>query len=1311
MIFFVLSSFINLLFFKVFSKYKFSDLSFLFFIFIFINIFLLLISIFFVLVIFIKLVEFVKIIEGFLNFIILNFRNWFLSHFFLFFLDFLFFIHKIRFIFFSGTSYYDPLTKIFLDKFSILKGELLMDFYNFSNKFVFENDFNIPISIFSSTPVFEPSRNFYLTKTYFNLQNEMMQMQNRSRSFFYFSFKKKMFENSREVVYKSFSLFSIFQSFLNFSNKIFLAVLVFLFNFCSLDFFVFLNRISIRLLNNNRFSFFRLLFLKYFTYLRSIFLFLLINLEHDSFLNYLYLTLYRLSLQNFYTRADWNNMFNAYNLNFTGSHPFNGFNKDDVSSILKITLFYFFLYFNYILFFIISIFGLIFKFLFFFIFYLLNFFGIYLNVHLFFLNLFSIFSFFHFSFFVKIFHFLRDLFFFSFLKRALHLFTTFYLTIESFPYLSYLFFLGYTFCISIFFYFQLFYSIFLFFFNKFFSFIYLIFYNIFSLKLLKYFYSFFVLPNKLFFDNLVILLNYLKFNSFFLFSNFPFFLNQNILLFEYFKLNYFLHYYAPNHKFFFTYFKFSNFFKLIVFFRLFRLSFFSFLVLFNAPLDGLLKRATYTYPEEKAFFNKYIFHIANKSIFFFDYLIDLFAFYIFYPFFILFNCFNTFPFKKFFFVFINLFCEIAFLFKSFLWLFVLWLCYLAYYFQFLFFISFIAYFCYFFYYFVFVTLLILIFIFLLCFLFYFFYRFFSIMKFYCFSNKYFVYLFLFLHINAYYLYYYSNLVYFLRVRNFGFLEILGIFFLIRNDLKKYEALHTSLAYLNFNSLNTDLLVNNFLNQFLKKNSVYSNNTFSPVSFFSFAKFKSIFYKQYASLNKFKYSNLRNKFLKIQIRNDLLPEFEYHKYLRSRNSRNLSVFRLRKTLDPHDLYFDSTLDKLEHFNSNSKINTFLSFDFLKVFYNDDTMFNKELMFFRNVFSRKNLSFFYDDLDSLSNFRILYKKVSPVFRYFYLKREKMKYIFSMYTFGNINYFSFSILFNWLLTYRILRTTKNLFFSFNNSFLVFRNRISPKFSLISLSTVLDYIIITFNACLNGAVYLLIFLFFSFCFSIFPISWFLFIFFLFKFVFFYRLLSKMNFYIKYTEKRAQFFSFLSTFFNIFWFVNFHKNFFKRFTFSFRYFLNLSLFMFFLLLFILYLFYFDFSILIFFFCSKFNCFYDLHDGFLVLYCLNSNQVELLCAVFLHLNDLYLFFLTVMVFFSSLRFFFFFNSNLSAKIFYFDSVLLVRFILFLIKIDKKFNLFYFGSFLSFNKISPYILIEELDFLIRLKKIDNERIKAVLKKLR
>lgn len=1316
MIFSFLLNFINLLFFKAFLKFKISDVSYFYFIVVSVFFFFFIIVIFFLYFIFFKLTQFLKLVNNFIILIFSNLRNWVLNHFFLFFLDFLFFIHKTRFVLFSGTSYYDPLTKIFFDKFSILKGEFLMDFYNFSNKFIFENDFNVPISIFSQTPIFEPSRNFHLVKIYFNLHTQLIQIQNKSRSFFYFSFRKKSLQNSQKFSFKNDGTFLTIHSFLNFSNKIFLLILVFLFNFCSMDFFVFLNRVSLNLLINKNFSFFHLFVFKYFTFLRSIFISLLINLEHDSFLNYLYVTLYKLSLKNFYTKTDWNNIFNTYNLNFTESFIFTGFNKNDLFSFLKITLFYFILYLNYAIFFVISILGLSVKIFFFILTYLSNFFNVYLNIHFFFINFLNIFSFFYFSFFFKIFSFFQNFFFVPLLRYLLKLFNTFFVILKNLPYFSYLSFLIYINITLFYFYFQFIFSIILFIFNKIFIFIYLILNNIISLKLINYFNSVFFLRRKNFSVNLITLLNYLKFNHFFFSENSQFSSKQHtsFLLYEYMTLYYYHYFYLFNKDLFLSRYKFSKLYRMLAFFRLFRLSFFAFIILFRIPANVLLEYKILLSDGEKSSWNKYIFNISNKSIFFFDYLADLVFFYFFYPFFLFFNSFVMLSFKNFFFLFSQLIIELIFFTKSVFWLFSSVLYYFFYYFQCLLFIFFFCCLLYFFYYFLLLSLLILFICFFFFLFFYFFYRFFFKLVYYCSFNKYFIYFFLFFRLRFYYYYYYFNLFYFLKIRNFGFSEILGIYFLIRNDLKKYELLHSALSHMNFNSLNTDLLINNFLNQFISKSSV-STISEKAVStpFFNFKKLKNIFSKNYLSLNKFKHENFRNKFLKVQIKNDLFPEFEYHKYLRSRHSRNLNVFRLRKTLAPHDLYFDPVLDKIDYFHSNSVLNTFPNFDFFKIFYTDDSMFMKNFIFFRNVFSRKNLSFFYDDLESMSNFRIVYNKLSPIFRYFYLKREKMKYIFSMYTFGNVNYFSFSVLFNWLLTYRILRTTNNLLYSLNNSFLVFQNRIFPKFSLVSLSIILDQIILISNLVLNFLIVLFVFLlFFVLYFSVISFSWFFFFFFVLKFLFLLKLIFKSSFYVKYTERRPQYLSFLYNFFNFFQIVNFYKFFFKKFTFSFRFFLNLSIFVLFLFIFISYLFCFDLTVFSH-FLMYFNYLYEFQDSVLSIYVFKLYENQLLFMVYIYLNDFYLFLFLFFFFFRFFRVIFFskINFNPGLRIFSFDNFVLVYFFLFLLKIDTKFKLFHLLSFFKRNNISPYFLLKELDFLIYLKKLENEQIKFLLEKKR
>lgn len=547
-------------------------------------------------------------------------------------------------------------------------------------------------------------------------------------------------------------------------------------------------------------------------------------------------------------------------------------------------------------------------------------------------------------------------------------------------------------------------------------------------------------------------------------------------------------------------------------------------------------------------------------------------------------------------------------------------------------------------------------------------------------------------------FYHFKLVTFLQQRNFGFFEILGISFLIRNEFKKYEFIHKSLSFINFNSLNTDLLLNNFLNKLLTKD--LANNLYDTKfsTFFNVSNFKSKFLPFDNSFSNFKMNNLRHNFSKIKIKSDIIPEFEYHKYLRLRDSRNFNLFRFRKSIDPKDIYFDSALDDIAFFKTNDSSNNFLNFDFMQSFYNDDLVFNKEISFFRNVFSRKNLSFFYDDLDSLSNFRINFSKIAPLFRYFYLKREKLKYLFSMYTFGNINYFSFSILFNWILLYRVLRVTKNLFFSFNNSFVVFNNRQFPKIALFNISFFLDYLILRFNILLNLISYIIGFVFFIlfFPFSIFSII--IILFFVWKIFFFNRFFLKFSSYYNFVQRRPVFlhYSFiLYSLFNRFCFLNLHVLIFKKFSFLKRLYLSL------LICYIYFLFFFFCLVKFSFLNSITTCwnlssiFFFFENNLFSLYFFNSINSELVFLSFSLFEFSFLIFLYCLCIFLTRSFVFKFFTS---KFYFFDKILFIKFF----SILRNSNIL--KLYPLFNLVSPYLLINELDFLIKTSKIENEYIK-------
>lgn len=1297
MIKFILRVFFNFLFFKAFNLFFrrtfffiHSDFSFFFVLFIFF-----LIILFFCLysLCFYILIKIMKIFEPILNFLSLfkiNLRIWLMNHFSIFFLNFLFFFHRIRFVFFFGTSYFDPLLKVLMDRISILKGELLMDFYNFSNKFIFEESFNIPISIFSYTPFFEPSKNFYHVKILYNLQNNLLQIQNRSRTFFYFYFKKQIFSKNVSVfrqnnLNSSFLILQKSPANFFFSNfvKFFLSVVFFFFNFFSFDFFIFLNRLNLLILENSSFSFLKIFFLKYFSYLRNCFIFLLINLEHDSFLNYIQVFLYKLSLRQYFSKTEWNNLFNTYDLQFTSSYPFQGIKKFDIFLFLKITYFYFFIYLNYCFFFIFCILFVCFKFIFFcfyYFFYSANFYS-----NFFFLIVSDFCFYFFFSHFASFFIFFKKLIF----DPCYIFFSNFFkfFNFINFDFFYYFGFFLYLFLLNSFYFIKLIISFVLLAFNKNFLIVHLLHKKLTSFDIVRFLYSSFLSRNYLFYSNIIDILNYFNLKIFFSNSKYLFAINkyfeEYLFHFRFIQLIYLNFYFFSKHFDYFYYY--PKFFKFFLFTKLLRSYFFSYIlvlpILFSSKKNSL--------------YSSYH-NLFNRNFFFIDYFFDVFLILLLSPFFFFLNFLKLFI-LRFVFYFSKIFSEFLFLFRFFGWSLFLLFHYLFFHFE--------LFFIFFFYFFIIYCSFILFPFFLLfliyCFCFFFSFYLLSLFFFYFInSNKFYVYFYLLLKTNLFYYFYYYKLITFLKYRNFGFFEVLGIFFLIRNEFKKYEFIHNSLSFINFNSLNTDFLLNNFLNKLSTKN--FKNNLYNTkFSFFiNTLNFKSKFLSFDNSFSNFKIRDLRRSFSKIKIKSDIIPEFEYHKYLRLRDSRNFNLFRFRKTVDPKDIYFDSALDDIAFFKANDSSNNFLNFDFMKSFYNDDFAFNKEMRFFRNTFSRKNLSFFYDDLDSLSNFRINFYKIAPIFRYFYLKREKMKYLFSMYTFGNINYFSFSILFNWILFYRVLRVTKNLFFSFNNSFLVFNDRQFPKIALFNISSFLDSLILRLNIFLNLIFYIIGLLFFIF---IFPFSVFTLIiifFFVLKILFFNQLFVKFNSYFIFVQRRPFFFHYaflFYSFFNRFCFLISHISIFKKFSFLKRFYLNLlvsyvySLFFFFCLL--------KFSILnLGIICFNFpSILFFFEDNLFIFYFFNSINSELIFLSFSLFEIIFLIFL-YFLFILLTRFLIF--KVFSSKFYFFDKVLFIKFFLIL----KNLNILKSHNSIKFSLISPYLLLNELDSLIKISKLENNYIK-------
>jgi len=157
---------------------------------------------------------------------------------------------------------------------------------------------------------------------------------------------------------------------------------------------------------------------------------------------------------------------------------------------------------------------------------------------------------------------------------------------------------------------------------------------------------------------------------------------------------------------------------------------------------------------------------------------------------------------------------------------------------------------------------------------------------------------------------------------------------------KYEFVHSKFDYLIQNSLNLEFALNNFFKKPFNSKTEFNFLT----KFFRFENARPLFLKNYNLLDKYKHANLRDKFIQLQIKNDLFPEFEYHKYLRSRDYKNLSLFRLRKSIEPIDMYFDFTLDPLKNFNVNhDSMRAELNVDVLKFFYRRLFIFKKFVVF--------------------------------------------------------------------------------------------------------------------------------------------------------------------------------------------------------------------------------------------------------------------------------------------------------------------------------------------------------------------------------
>lgn len=1040
---------------------------------------------------------------------LLNLFRSFINKFILsFILNLMLFFYRLRFFFFFGSSSYDPLAKIFFDNFALLKGEFLMDFYNDSNKYLFENNLNVPLSIFSRVPLFDSAKNFFFVKALYNIFSEVISTQNKIRSFFFFKRKVRLSpEDSGLVKAKStFAQDSTVQELQIVEGKAGISIFFSkyisnLLHFFIFDFFTLLDFFQYRLALGYESSIIYLFLLKYFTILKSCFIFILINLENDSFLHYLHVTLYRMALQQYYKRSDWENLVNTYDLSLLNSYAFNGDTRNDLIFSIKISCAYLFIYLNFFIFISISLVMFLFACLhYFFNFFTMLFFCrnyLTFEVVYFLRHFYTLFIFFNLYFLNK---------FFASYKYNVAVFQKIFSRFLNFSGFSTSVRNG-LFLISkvCFYYFPKVLIVRLLFFLKFcWTIVYrLFFYDFFVFKdLVQSFKIGFIKRKKSVLSNFFVR-EYSPKSATKIFSGILFFFGHfgiqsagkkgfNDLisrdsffssLFQYNEV--FLLRRIFGLKFCLIHFDLSVFCKLFsvtilsrifLYWYLFYLRLFSSLLFWNCKLFMSTEDfSSLFYLEDRIFYNKMF--CRFKAFFLLNFYIE--------------RVFFVFPYvvSSFFFSFLNYnsFLRLFWWFKFVSHFFFFQVCLLASFFgRVVFFILFyggfflILFLCLFvvsFLFSFFVEFLILKILFILCIilLFYFFLSFVKLLSRSSVTTvPFFLFFYLFLKINFYFVYFYSRLLFFLSRRNKGFLEVLSILFLIRNDLKKYELVHCRGSFTLFNSLNTDFLVNNFLRKYYLDIVRFDSNEIRKKSapIFDFKKFRKKCgpIKNLRRLSKVS-AKVQSRFQRVKINNDLFPEFEYHKYLRVRDLRTLRLFRFRKAIEPVDFHFDSALDSLfEYKNDRPKVS---NPDLLKIFYNNDILYYKDLKYFRAVFSRKNLSFFYDDLDKLSNFRGRYGKISFLYRYFYLKRERFKYVFSLFSFGNVNAYSFSVILNWILHYRILRSVI-LFFNKKDSSLLFRRPKLPQFQINFFMAFFDCLISTYNYLL---MYFLVFFLLLLC------------------------------------------------------------------------------------------------------------------------------------------------------------------------------------------------------------------------------------------
>jgi len=1264
-------------------------------------------------------------------------------------LDLFIVLHRIRFFFLLGASSYDPLTKIFFDSVSVLKGEFLMDFYNVSSKFIFSDDFNLPTSIFSKTPAFDSSKNFFYMQVFYNLFTRAIAVQQNVRNFYFFN---SLFANNNRVnivsvlnrpVVKYSRLFSVDNTIkLAFDSGIYggwvsfiCRIVVSFTEFFHFDFFLFLNDLNYFLINSTTFLRTHVLLLKYFRVIRTSMMFILVNLENDSFLHFINVTLYKLALRNYYTRVDWENLVNTYELSMTNSFAFNGDSRSDLIFILKISVCYGFIIFNYIIFYVISITFFLLKGLFYLCGVSLSFYKI---NQFWFIDL----SFFITSFCRLCFEFylshiaqilnnfllrlkllftpkLEDYWFenswsnFSKNSGIFHIFNPLLIfTLLSFRLLNIIRVAWSFLILALYHHFPIIYM--LFFCRDYFEvklvspqsvFVSSAFSDVYYNQLFK---QVFGRLNNIGLANagdqvltrvikpVSVILNTVK-------------ANEIVLLFNFFRLKFFVDYYLK------FYGKSELLSLFIIYFINFYISqFFAFLLLFSSKAFYLNYNAN---PSQFLDFNtlSHLLRVNYKMFFSVHYIIGLVLSYLHFYFLGLFVKFWKFlknlpliTLLKFAFFLIF---EITLFLRKILFYGLCGFYGILFYSSFvvgfvligLFFVGVCLLFVNFFY-----IISLLIVIFLSFFIFFlFFLRILSILNQKLFSQRVWLFCYLFVGVQIRLYYFRYKLLIFLRGRNLGFLEILGIFFLVRNDLKRYEIIHARVGFQIFNSVTADIAVNEFLYRYLLnfEKTIFNQRgagLYNRLPFFDFTLLRSKFSVPLEALSKFKKLAGKNEFSRVQLKKDIFPEFEYHKYLRSRDLRNLSLFRFRKSLEPVDLYLDPLLDELKAFDSNHVCSASQSFDFLKAFYVDDHLFNKLFGYLRYVFARKNLSFFYDNLDRLSVFRIRYAKLSPLFRYFYLKREKLKYLSTLYVFGNINPFTFSIVLNWIQNYKILRAVLTLYKSLDSYLLNHCNRVTPTFQLIRLLSITDKVCISLYAWLNlmfWSLGLLVSVYLGVVLNLFVLSSVGVILCLMRLHFIFPVLKRLNVYFEYIIRRPKFFTYgirTYSFFNRYIWVLIVKHLASK--------LRLGIYsqlmlIFLVSFFVLVLFIFgdDLGIMVsLFWNSKIVC-EIIADNVLLFYWLNPVSLELV-----RMNIFVITYLKICCFLGLIAFFisfvkFFFVRQLTRSLYTnFDFQIVNFWISMLVYFANN----YFLSFFQKSEIVPCFLINELDLLIAIQKREN-----------